>query len=327
MVKGKGKGKGGGRRSGQAATPPQPEVLDALPTPAEEAASLADFRRMSSEQALRQRSTTHEYELASLSGAQLLRTPDADDDDDKPRESKANGDAATAAAAAPPKPAGTGWRASVVSWWHKLVGSLGIAVGYVVADNRKRKRTLTIGVTTVFLIVCFLRCPCAHGLGDCVRATAATADDAGADSYSRGAPHPTPQPHSKCAGAVARHFRKARRGPGRPVRRGTQRASARRRAGLHPLLTWGPGPGIARRRGRQLMVPQPTNTSLTFFLNYTHINASLASVKDLYGAAPRWMLVGEVANIEDPERNSSAVLLIIDSDLEKAGRAQRWRHA
>jgi len=70
------------------------------------------------------------------------------------------------------------------------------------------------------------------------------------------------------------------------------------------------------------MVPQPTNTSLTFFLNYTHINSSLASVEDLYGAAPRWMLVGEVSNVEDPERNSSAVLLIIDSDLEKVGRTQ-----
>jgi len=180
MANGKGKGKGG-RHSGQAATPPQPEVLDAPPTPAEEAASLANFRFMSSEQVLRQRSTVHEYELSSLSGAQLLRT--ADDDDEKRREAKTNGNAATATAAAPPKPAAKSWRASVVSWWYKLIGSLGIAVGYVVADNRKRKRTLTIGVTTVFLIVCFLRCPCAHSQDDDVRATATT-DEVAAVSYS-----------------------------------------------------------------------------------------------------------------------------------------------
>ena len=37
-----------------------------------------------------------------------------------------------------------------------MIGSLSIAVGYIVADNKKHKRSLVVGVATVFIVVCFL---------------------------------------------------------------------------------------------------------------------------------------------------------------------------
>ena len=40
--------------------------------------------------------------------------------------------------------------------WLIVIGSLSIAVGYIVADNKKHKRSLVVGVATVFIVVCFL---------------------------------------------------------------------------------------------------------------------------------------------------------------------------
>ena len=83
----------------------------------------------------------------------------------------------------------------------------------------------------------------------------------------------------------------------------------------------------------QLFTALPTNASNTFFLNYTSMNASLSDVDAIYGAAPRWFLVGDVLSLEDSTLNSSAVLMIIDSELEAVRHPPRatarppWLHA
>ena len=59
------------------------------------------------------------------------------------------------------------------------------------------------------------------------------------------------------------------------------------------------------------------NTSLSIFLNCTDMQRRLASVPEIAGASPRWTMLGRVGNRLAPERNASAIILIIDSQQEK----------
>jgi hypothetical protein len=62
------------------------------------------------------------------------------------------------------------------------------------------------------------------------------------------------------------------------------------------------------------------------FLNYTSMNASLSAVDGIFGAAPRWVLVGDVGRVGDSGTNASVVLLIIDTDLEQVRAARPRAH-
>jgi len=56
----------------------------------------------------------------------------------------------------------------------------------------------------------------------------------------------------------------------------------------------------------------------SFLLNATYIQKSLEHVAGVAGAAPRWTILGRIGNRFDSNRNSTAVILVIDSEKEKA---------
>jgi hypothetical protein len=85
--------------------------------------------------------------------------PEAGVDASHPAETALAPAHARPTAVAAPVPRAPWYRRAGAAWvraWRLAAGSLGTAVGYVAADNAKHKRSLTIGVTTVFLVVCFL---------------------------------------------------------------------------------------------------------------------------------------------------------------------------
>lgn len=55
----------------------------------------------------------------------------------------------------------------------------------------------------------------------------------------------------------------------------------------------------------------------SFLLNATKIQYDLSNVPGTAGASPRWTILGRVGNRFDNERNSTAIVLVIDSDKEK----------
>ncbi|KAL6065065.1 FtsX domain-containing protein [Balamuthia mandrillaris] len=70
-----------------------------------------------------------------------------------------------------------------------------------------------------------------------------------------------------------------------------------------------------------------TYESSTFLLNATSIMQRLSGVPQVEGVVPRWALLGRVGNRFEPERNSSAIILIIDTEAEKrVGLGRGWEH-
>jgi ABC-type antimicrobial peptide transport system permease subunit len=60
-------------------------------------------------------------------------------------------------------------------------------------------------------------------------------------------------------------------------------------------------------------------------LNATNIQHNLANTPGVSGAAPRWTMLGRVGNRFDSTRNSTAIILVIDSEKEKEiGLGRSW---
>jgi len=74
-----------------------------------------------------------------------------------------------------------------------------------------------------------------------------------------------------------------------------------------------------------VLVPESSADNASPFLNATDINARLADNPLVKGAAARWLLLGSILSQDDAAVNTSAWVLVIDSDAEEAiGLGRNW---
>jgi hypothetical protein len=65
-----------------------------------------------------------------------------------------------------------------------------------------------------------------------------------------------------------------------------------------------------------ILTPSRTNTSQSPFLNQTFVNERLQGNPLVWGTSARWNLLGRIYNRDVPTLNTSAMLLVIDSEHE-----------
>jgi len=65
-----------------------------------------------------------------------------------------------------------------------------------------------------------------------------------------------------------------------------------------------------------LMTPAQTNNSQSAFLNQTFIDNRLKDNGLVWGTSARWNMLGRLYNRDDPNQNTSSMLLILDSEHE-----------
>jgi hypothetical protein len=65
-----------------------------------------------------------------------------------------------------------------------------------------------------------------------------------------------------------------------------------------------------------MLTPSRTNTSQSPFLNQTFVNERLQGNPLVWGTSARWNLLGRIYNRDVPTLNTSAMLLVIDSEHE-----------
>lgn len=65
-----------------------------------------------------------------------------------------------------------------------------------------------------------------------------------------------------------------------------------------------------------LLTPEFGAAGAPPFLNFTDIDLRLSGNADVLGATPRWAVLGRVANREQPTRNTTTIILALDSEQE-----------
>jgi hypothetical protein len=65
------------------------------------------------------------------------------------------------------------------------------------------------------------------------------------------------------------------------------------------------------------MLADPSNSNPVPLVNYTDVARLLAPDDDIEGVVPRWFLIADVINPADTRRNTTVVVLVIDTELEK----------
>ena len=64
------------------------------------------------------------------------------------------------------------------------------------------------------------------------------------------------------------------------------------------------------------LLPEFGATGAPPLLNFTEIESRLAGNPDVLGATPRWATLGRIGNRDDRDRNTTAVILVVDSVRE-----------
>jgi len=77
-----------------------------------------------------------------------------------------------------------------------------------------------------------------------------------------------------------------------------------------------------------VFTPQTRNpTTPSYFINTTELDKKIGKQELVTGLSPRWIMVSEIFNSHQREKNSSTVMLIIDSKKEKEiGLGRGWTH-
>jgi len=65
------------------------------------------------------------------------------------------------------------------------------------------------------------------------------------------------------------------------------------------------------------LLPEFGATGAPPLLNFTEIESRLAGNPDVLGATPRWAALGRVGNRDERTRNTTAVILVVDSVREQ----------